>query len=77
MAETDNNPQVTDALNLHDDVDEALEKAKAIIWLMSHQDTSECFNEDALRWAGMVASELIDTANAAVEANFDKAKASI
>ncbi len=77
MAETDNNPQVTDALNLLDGVDEALEKAKAIIWLMSHQDTSETVSEDALMWAGMVASELIDTAKAAVEANFDKAKASV
>ena len=77
MADPDNNPQVTDALNLHDDVDEALEKAKAIIWLMSHQDTSECFNEDALRWAGMVARDLIDTSMSAVEDNFEKAKASV
>lgn len=77
MAETDSNPQVTEALNLLDNVDDALKKAKAIIWLMSHQDTSEVVSEDALSWAGMVAGELIDTAMAAVEANFDKAKASV
>lgn len=77
MAETDNNLQVTEALNLLDGVDNALKKAKAIIWLMSHQDTSEVVSKDALSWAGMVAGELIDTAMAAVEANFDKAKASV
>lgn len=76
MADSDNNPQVTEALRLSDEVDESLKKAKAIIWLMSHQDTREGVNEDALSWAGMVARDLIDTAMAAVEDNFEKAKAS-
>lgn len=77
MAEKDSNPQATEALNLLDNVDDALNKAKAIIWLMSHQNTSEVISEDALNWAGMVANELIDKAMAAVDANFEKAKASV
>lgn len=76
MAKNDSNPQVTEALRLSEEVDDSLNKAKAIIWLMSHQDTSEVVSEDALSWAGMAASELIDKAMEAVQASFDKARAS-
>jgi hypothetical protein len=77
MAEPDNNPQATEALRLSDAVDDSLNKAKAIIWLMTHQDTSEVVSEDAISWAGMVARELVDKAMAAVQANLDKARASV
>ena len=77
MAEPDNNSQATEALRLSDAVDDSLNKAKAIIWLMTHQDTSEVVSEDAISWAGMVARELVDKAMAAVQANLDKARASV
>ena len=75
MAEIDSNSLISDALQLSDDVDDSLNKAKAIIWLMSNQDRGEGINDDAMMWAGIAARELVDKAMATVQSNFEKAKA--
>ena len=75
MAKTDSNSLVSDALQLSDDVDNSLNKAKAIIWLMANQGRAEVMNDDAMTWAGIAARELVDKAMAAVQTNFEKAKA--
>lgn len=74
MADQNINPHLSEAFALNEKVDDCLQKAKAVVWLMANQNTSEVINEEATIWAGIVARDLIEQARSAVENNLEKVR---